>query len=80
MTGNRCYKLTPRLRPARLISMAGLLLLLHALALLTLGTKAPGPLLSNLIQLGFGPLAIVAVYMAGQRSGPFGRQVWLLRS
>jgi PAS domain S-box-containing protein len=61
---------------SRLIWIAGLLFLAHILALITLGTRPPGPFLSNLIELSFGVLAVVAAYLAGQRSGPFGRRVW----
>ncbi|MGE5326275.1 MAG: PAS domain S-box protein, partial [Deltaproteobacteria bacterium] len=65
----------PMLR-SRLTWWAGLLFLAHILALATLGKQSPGPLLSNLIELSLGLMAIAAAYMAGRRSGPFGRRVW----
>jgi two-component system, cell cycle sensor histidine kinase and response regulator CckA len=62
---------------SRLIWVAGLFLLVHALTLIIIGTRVPGPLMSNLLELSLGVLALSAAHLAGRRSGPYGHSMWL---
>jgi len=52
------------------------LLVLEALNVLLWGTRAPGPLLSDLIQLAMGALCTVGAYKASRASETFGRYFW----
>lgn len=61
---------------SRLSWIAGLLLLAHGLALITVGDRPPGPLMSESIELALGALALGATCLAARRSGPFGRRAW----
>ncbi len=57
--------------------IAGFLLLVaHAATLRILGTRPPGPLLSDLMQLAMGACCITAAYQASRRSGRTGRYFW----
>ena len=50
----------------------------HAAAILFFGSRAPGPLLSDLIQLTLGTITAVACFQSAKRSGTFGRMFWRL--
>ncbi|HYM75323.1 MAG TPA: PAS domain S-box protein [Candidatus Dormibacteraeota bacterium] len=56
----------------------GLLLVLEAGDVVLFGTRAPGPLASDLIQLALATLCIVAAYRASRLSEIFGRYFWAL--
>ncbi len=69
----------PPLRSSRwALIAAGILLMAHAALLFGLATKAPGPILSSLIQLTFGIMCAVASIQASHRSGSLGRYFWRL--
>lgn len=70
-------KASSSMRRFPLIWLGGLLFLFHALVLLAPLKPGVGALFSNIIQFTLGMVAISAAYLAGRRSGPFGRQVWL---
>lgn len=63
----------PRAARAALLIVAA-----HALVLGLLGGTAPGPVLSNLIQIAAGVLAAAASWRAADRSSGFSRSVWRL--
>lgn len=54
----------------------GLLLTLEAFNVLIWGTRSPGPLLSDLIQLALAALCTMAAYKASRISETFGRYFW----
>ncbi len=54
------------------------LLVLQALNLIFLGLRSPGPVFSDLLQLGLATLCIVAAYRASRVSETFGRFSWRL--
>ncbi len=54
------------------------LLGIHVAVLALLGTRHPGPALSNAIQIVFGILCVAACFRASRRSGPLGRYFWRL--
>ncbi|MFN7994596.1 MAG: GGDEF domain-containing protein [Bryobacteraceae bacterium] len=58
--------------------VAGALFVIDALVLFVFGTNAPGPILSNLVQLGMGIVSVLACYSASRRSGLLGRYFWRL--
>ena len=60
------------------LATAGMLLIVHAAVIASLGTRPPGPLLSNLIQLTLGVLCVAASFQASLRSGSLGRYFWRL--
>ena len=59
---------------------AVLLLLIHSGVVVTFGTVAPGPILSDLIQLTLGGLVIFACARASRISEGIARSVWRLTS
>ena len=60
------------------ITVACALWLTHVLVVFTLGTKAPGPFLSDLIQLSLGIVLISAIVAAGRRSEGMALSFWRL--
>jgi hypothetical protein len=66
------------LSPRTTIAAAGLLLIAHAAVLILYGEIAPGPFLSNAIQLGIGSLCVVASLYAATQGGAFERRFLLL--
>ena len=57
---------------------AGVLGVSHLLVLAIVGTHHPGPILSNLVQLGLGIVCGVASVQAARRSNEFGKNFWRL--
>jgi len=53
-----------------------ILLALEAASLLLWGTRPPGPILSDFIQLALATLCTIAAYKASRLSGTFGRFFW----
>lgn len=49
---------------------------LHAIILLSLGTRPPGPNLSNLVQIFMGAICVLAAYQASRRAVSIGRYFW----
>ena len=68
--------LTRLSRPAFLAGM--FLICAHASVILFLGSRAPGPFLSDLIQLTFGTITAVACFRSSRQSGSFGRMFFRL--
>jgi diguanylate cyclase (GGDEF)-like protein len=58
------------------VSAAAALLLAHAGVIALLGTKAPGGLLSDIIQFGLGIVLILCVVQASRRSEGLARSFW----
>jgi two-component system cell cycle sensor histidine kinase/response regulator CckA len=58
------------------IAAASFLLLAHAVVLAAFGTRAPGPLLSDLVQLAVGILCAGTSFQASRRSNGLGRYFW----
>ena len=73
-SGHFYQKLTA---PTAFIGGCGLLLL-QALNVIFLGLRSPGPVFSDLLQLGLATLCIVAAYRASRVSETFGRFSWRL--
>ena len=69
---------TALLRSRRLLSIAGLLWLAHALSTFRLGANPPGPLLSDVIQLTLGAMLVFAIADASRRSEAMARAFWNL--
>jgi diguanylate cyclase (GGDEF)-like protein len=65
-------------RPPYIVIAAAFLLLVHIGVVLTFGTVAPGPLLSDLIQLTLGGLVIFACSRASRSAEGMARSVWRL--
>jgi len=61
-----------------LVTLAATLWLAHAAVVVGLGTKAPGPLCSDLIQLALGGVLISAIVLAGNASEGLPRSFWRL--
>ena len=59
-------------------TVAGLLWLVHVAVVAMLGTKPPGPVLSDLIQFTLGVVLIYAVVEAARRSEGLARSFWRL--
>lgn len=68
------------LRPRVIVSAAALLWLTHIGVIFALGTKAPGPLLSDFIQLALGFVLLASNVEASRRSEGLGRSFWKLAS
>ena len=66
------------LRTRIIVTAAGVLWLAHAGVALVLGTRAPGPFLSDAIQLTLGGLLICVILEAGRRSEGMARAFWHL--
>ena len=60
------------------MTAAGLLWLAHVGIAAALGTQAPGPVLSDVIQLFLGGLLVAALYDASRRSEGIARAFWNL--
>ncbi|MGP0020054.1 MAG: GGDEF domain-containing protein [Candidatus Sulfotelmatobacter sp.] len=60
------------------MSVAGLMWLAHIGEVVVLGTKPPGPLVSDLIQLTLGSVLIYAVISASRRAEGLARSFWRL--
>jgi len=60
------------------VTVAGLLWLLHLGAVAMLGTKPPGPFLSDLMQFSLGVVLIFAIVDAARRSEGLARSFWRL--
>jgi len=60
------------------LTAAGLLLLAHICVVAFLGTKPPGPFLSDLVQFTLGVVLIGTVVEAGRRSEGLARSFWRL--
>src|ERR1700758_4813313 len=59
--------------------IAGFLFLVVQVGVIVrLGPSAPGPFLSNLVQLGLGILVVIASIRAARRSEALGRHIWRL--
>src|SRR6266849_3089675 len=65
-------------RTRTVVIAAAILLLGHIGAVVTFGTAAPGPLLSDLFQLSLGALLIFACLQASRRSEGLARSFWRL--
>jgi diguanylate cyclase (GGDEF)-like protein len=61
-----------------LVTVAGLLWLAHVFAVAILGTKAPGPLISDVIQLALGSVLICAIVSASRRAEGMALSFWRL--
>ena len=59
-------------------TVAGLLLLAHIAMVAVLGTKPPGPFLSDLMQFTLGTVLLYAVFEASRRSEGLARSFWRL--
>ncbi len=68
----------PLPRPPNIVTLGVLLFLVHIGVVTTVGTIAPGPLLSDLIQLILGGLVIVASVRASRSAEGMARSVWRL--
>lgn len=66
------------LRTRIVVTVAGLLWLAHAGVVAALGVKAPGPFLSDLIQLAMGLLLIYAIVDASHRAEGMALSFWRL--
>jgi len=64
--------------PRKPVLLAVILLGAHAAVIAFLKGRFPGPILSDLIQLALGILALVTALQAAHRSGAFGRMFWRL--
>jgi hypothetical protein len=60
------------------LTTAGVLWLAHAVSTFRLGTNAPGPLVSDVIQLMLGAMLIFAIADASRRSEGMARAFWNL--
>jgi diguanylate cyclase (GGDEF)-like protein len=60
------------------VALAGLLWLVHATVVVTLGSRPPGPMWSDLIQFMLGLVLIYAVHDASRRSEGMPRSFWRL--
>ena len=58
------------------VFLAVILLGAHAAVIAFLGNRMPGPVLSDLVQLGLGVLALIAAFQAARRSRAFPRLFW----
>jgi diguanylate cyclase (GGDEF)-like protein len=67
-------------RPRLVASAAVILWLIHISVIFTLGTKPPGPLLSDVIQFVLGIVVLASNLDASQRSEGLGRSFWRLAS
>jgi diguanylate cyclase (GGDEF)-like protein len=65
-------------RSRRVVTVASLLWLAHAGVVITLGVKAPGPLLSDLLQLALGVVLIFSLVAARRHSEGMARSFWHL--
>ena len=70
--------MTEFLRTRTLVAIAALLWLVHAGVIVAFGTKPPGPLLSDLVQLALGGVLIYTLLEASRRSDGLGRSFWRL--
>lgn len=61
-----------------ILSVAGLIWLMHIGVVVFLGERAPGPVLSDLIQLTLGALLIYSIVLASQRSEGLAISFWRL--
>jgi diguanylate cyclase (GGDEF)-like protein len=61
-----------------LVTLAALLWLAHAAVVFSLGTKPPGPLCSDLLQLTLGAVLIYAILLAGNAAEGLPRSFWRL--
>jgi PAS domain S-box-containing protein len=59
-----------------IIIAASLLIAAHATILVFWGTRPPGPLLSDLFQLGMGAFCVLAAFQASRRSDGIARYFW----
>jgi PAS domain S-box-containing protein len=62
----------------KLVFFAAASLLLHVISTAVFGTRQPGPLFADLIELVLGLLAAIASALAARRSNRFARQFWRL--
>ncbi len=65
-------------RTRAILTVAGLLWLLHIGTTFSLGTREPGPFLSDVIQWTLGGLLVVAITYASRRSEGMARSFWHL--
>lgn len=65
-------------RPRVIVPVAALLWLTHIGVIVALGTKTPGPLLSDVIQFALGAVLLASQLDAGQRSEGLARSFWRL--
>ena len=65
-------------RTRTVVIVTGLLWLAHAGVVAGLGTKAPGPLLSDMLQLTLGVVMVFAAVQASRRSEGLARSFWRL--
>jgi diguanylate cyclase (GGDEF)-like protein len=65
-------------RQRLVVTAAALLWLTHIGVIVGLGTKVPGPLLSDVIQFALGALLLTATMQAAQRSEGLARSFWRL--
>jgi PAS domain S-box-containing protein len=78
-TGADAGRGAPQMIPSRRIIIAALgLLMVHIVVLVTLGTRPPGPVVSDAFQLGLGICCLVATLQAARRSNRLGRYFWQL--
>jgi diguanylate cyclase (GGDEF)-like protein len=61
-----------------MVTIAGLLWLVHIGVVVLLGDRAPGPILSDLIQLALGAVLILSIVFASQRSEGLALSFWRL--
>ena len=62
----------------KLVALAFVIVALHVIAVLTLGTSPAGSLAGNLLQIASSGLAVAAVFGASQRATGLSRRFWLL--
>ncbi len=60
------------------VFLAVILLGAHGAVIAFVGNRMPGPVLSDLVQLGLGVLALIAAFQAARRSRGFPRLFWRL--
>ena len=65
-------------RSRMIVAAASVLWLVHIAACIALGSRSPGPLLSDLIQFILGALLIAAMMLAANRSHGMARAFWRL--
>ena len=65
-------------RSRAIVTAAGVLWLVHIIVVLTLGSRAPGPLLSDILQFVMGGLLVASLVLAAGRSEGMARAFWQL--
>src|SRR5258705_11840324 len=62
----------------KLLALSFVIVALHVVAVLTLGTSPAGSLIGNLLQIASSGLAVAVAFGASQRATGLSRRFWLL--